>query len=104
MPTKNRSKPTHDLDEILILVNNPSTVHITERAYDDAVELGFASEYDIIRQVSKLTKSHFCYTMPSEKKPGEMQDVYQIDWNGNTLYIKLRISAYGKGVVISFHE
>jgi hypothetical protein len=101
---KDYSHPTYDLAELLGLINNPTRLHITERAYDDAVALGFASEYDIVRQVSKLTSANFCYTMPSEKKTGEMQDVYKMEWRDTVLYIKLRKSTYGKGVIISFHE
>ncbi|MGK2906467.1 MAG: type II toxin-antitoxin system MqsR family toxin [Desulfuromonadales bacterium] len=103
MSPKDHSQPTYDLAELLELINNPSRCHITERAWDDAVELGFASDYEIIRQVSKLTKINFQHTMPSEKKPGQMQDVYKIDWRDTVLYIKLRKSDIGQGVIISFH-
>jgi hypothetical protein len=103
LSSKDYSQPTYDLAELLDLINNPSRLHITERAFDDAVELGFASDYDIVRQVSKLTNANFCYTMSSEKKPGEMQDVYKMDWDDTVLYIKLRKSPYGEGVIISFH-
>jgi len=101
--SKDTSQPTYNLDELLDLINNPSRLHITERAWDDAMDLGFISEYDIVRQVSKLTKANFCHTMPSEKKLGQMQDVYKMDWQETILYIKLRKSDIGQGVVISFH-
>ena len=103
MSPKDYNQPTYDLTELLDLINNPSRFHITERAFDDAVELGFASDYDIVCQVSKITKNDFCYTMESEKKPGQMQDVYKMDWLDTVLYIKLRKSPYGEGVIISFH-
>lgn len=101
--SKDYSQPTYDLAELLDLINNPSRLHITERAWDDAMDLGFISEYDIVRQVSKLTKTNFFYTMPSEKKSGQMQDVYKMNWQDTILYIKLRKSDIGKGVIISFH-
>lgn len=101
--TKDRSKPTFPLEELLDLINHPARCHITDRAYEDAVNLGFASEYDIVKQVSKLRMVNFCHTMPSEKKRGEMQDVYKMDWKDDVIYVKLRKSAIGQGVVISFH-
>lgn len=100
---KDPNTPTYDLEELKELLCNPSTLHITERAWDDAVGLGFSSEWDIIKQILKIQRIHFFRTQSSEKKPGEYQDVYKVPWKDDELYIKLRKSPFGKGVIISFH-
>lgn len=46
--------------------------------------------------------SHFYKTMPAERAPGLMQDVYKIRYEGERVYLKLQISKSGHAVVIAF--
>jgi hypothetical protein len=73
---------------------------LTLPAEDGAMALGFDPDdvYDCI--VNFLSETHFYKTMESEKKPGLMQDVYHITYEGARLYVKLQVNVHA--VVISF--
>ena len=51
--------------------------------------------------MNQLNETHFYKTMPAEKKPGLMQDVYRITYQGRRLYLKLQV-VNGWAAVISF--
>jgi hypothetical protein len=94
-------KPTYPLDLIKGLMKEGDWF-LTVPAEDSALELGFDEEdvYDCI--VNNLAETHFYKTMESDKKPGLMQDVYYITYQGHRLYVKLQVRV--KAVVISFKE
>ena len=71
-------------------------------AMDAAVELGFDEEDMRDCIVNHLEETHFYKTMESEKKPGLMQDVYRITYQGERLYVKLQVVI--NAVVVSFKE
>ena len=71
-------------------------------AMDAAVELGFDEEDMRDCIVNHLEETHFYKTMESEKKPGLMQDVYGITYQGERLYVKLQVVI--NAVVVSFKE
>jgi motility quorum-sensing regulator / GCU-specific mRNA interferase toxin len=71
-------------------------------AMDAAVELGFDEEDMRDCIVNHLEEIHFYKTMESEKKPGLMQDVYRITYQGERLYVKLQVVI--NAVVVSFKE
>ena len=73
---------------------------LTETARDSVIELGFDDEdvYDCV--VNCLDDTHFFKTMAATTKPGLMQDVYYITYEGERLYVKLQVSV--EAVVVSF--
>ena len=75
---------------------------ITETALQGAAMMNFLDE-DIIDCITTcLGASHFYKTMPAERVPGLMQDVYKIRYEGKRVYLKLQISKSGHAVVIAF--
>lgn len=93
---------TYGLDWIKQLFRTKRWI-VTMTAARSALDLGLDDEdiFDCI--VNKLNGSHFYKTMPAEKKPGLMQDVYRITYRSHRVYLKLQI-ANGRAVVISFKE
>jgi hypothetical protein len=76
---------------------------VTITAENCALNLGLDDE-DIFDCVVKyLNETHFYKTMPAEKKPGLMQDVYRITYKNQRIYLKLQV-ANDWAVVISFKE
>lgn len=75
---------------------------LTTSALDTALELGFDADDVFDCVVNHLEESHFYKTMDSEKKPGLMQDVYYITYQGQRLYVKLQVNV--SAVVVSFKE
>ena len=73
---------------------------LTASATDSALELGFDADDVSDCIVMHLQESHFYKTMESEKKPGLMQDVYYITYEGHRLYVKLQVNV--QAVVVSF--
>ena len=76
---------------------------VTITAENCALNLGLDDEdiFDCI--VNYLNETHFYKTMPAEKKPGLMQDVYRITYKNQRIYLKLQV-ANDWAVVISFKE
>lgn len=75
---------------------------MTLSAEETALELGFDDEdvYDCI--VNHLAETHFYKTMESEKRQGQMQDVYYITYQDQRLYVKLQVNV--GAIVVSFKE
>jgi hypothetical protein len=94
---------TYDLEYIKALLSR-ERYHITKKAQKGATSLGYASDVDIIERVLKVLPTEIHKTMPAEKgPPGTMQDVYNsVDEEGQRIYIKLQISAFGDSVIVSF--
>jgi len=92
-------KPTYPLTLVKGLINDGSWV-LTAVAEDDAMALGF--DQDDVRDCicNHLSETHFYKTMPSEKNPKLMQDVYHITYENQPLYVKLQVNL--NAVVISF--
>jgi hypothetical protein len=93
--------PTYSLALIKGLMQDGSWF-ITGIAVDTAGALGFdeGDVYDCI--VNQLCETHFYKTMQAQNKPGTMQDVYHITYEGVRIYMKLQV--HGDAVVISFKE
>lgn len=92
-------KPTYSLVLIKGLMNDGSWSP-TESAVDTALEMGFdaGDVFDCI--VHYLEETHFYKTMPAEKIPGLMQDVYHITYQEQRVYVKLQVNV--QAVVVSF--
>ena len=77
---------------------------VTFAAVQAAALMGFLDE-DIADCIANfLEPTHFYKTMASEQKPGMMQDVYKITFEGKRVYLKLQINQSGLAVIISFKE
>jgi len=96
--------PTYDLEQLKELLKKEESRIITRRDRKEAVKLGYADDGDMVNRVLKLRPEEFHKTMPAEKFPSLMQDVYYTFDNSIKLYIKLQISYSGKGVIIAFKE
>lgn len=99
-----RFRPTYDLAEIQKKVRDGEWV-ITKLARDEAFKLEFDAT-DIKECVLDLTRADFSHSMPANRGPtsGLWQDVYNPDYDGLTLYVKLQVSAANRAVVIDFKE
>ena len=75
---------------------------ITETALQGAALMNFLDEEIIECVTTCLGDSHFYKTMPAERVPGLMQDVYKIRYEGERIYLKLQVSKSGHAVVIAF--
>jgi hypothetical protein len=95
-------EPTYPLDWIKQLLQQNRWI-VTTTALSSALDLGLDDEdiFDCI--VNHLNETHFCRTMPAQKKPGLMQDVYRITYKRQPIYLKLQV-ANDWAVVISFKE
>jgi len=94
-------KATYDLALVKGLIEDGSWI-LRESARDTVTELGFDDEDVRDCIVNHLEPSHFHKTMEAEKRPGLMQDVYYITYEGKRLYVKLQVD--GVVVVVSFKE
>jgi hypothetical protein len=78
---------------------------VTVSARQTAALLGFLDDEDILDCIlNHLQPSHFYKTMAAEQKPGLMQDVYKITYEGKRVYLKLQINQSGRAVIVSFKE
>jgi hypothetical protein len=73
---------------------------LRESAVDGALEIGFDEEDVFDCVVNYLEETHFYKTMPAEKNPALMQDVYHITYQDQRVYVKLQVNV--QAVVISF--
>ncbi len=96
------NEATYPLDEIRQLCQQKHWT-VTQSASDDALALGFDEEDIIDCIVNALAETHFYKTMPSEKRPELMQDVYRITYQGQRIYLKLQIVS-GWANIVSFKE
>lgn len=92
------SKPTHSLIVIQQRIVAGDWV-ATKKAFNCASALSF-DRSDIGDCVCALKASHFYKTMPSNTKPGAMQDVYKTIYCNVPIYVKVELS--DTAVVISF--
>jgi len=93
-------EPTYPLDEVKQLFQQNRWT-VTATAQTCALDLGLDDEDILDCIVNQLNETHFYKTMPAEKKPGLMQDVYRITYQGRRLYLKLQV-VNGWAAVISF--
>lgn len=96
---------THPLGRVKELIRR-NAYQITTRARRDAQEIGF-DEAEVVGCVIGLTPQEFHKTMPSERFPGRMQDVYRPTVSGRELYVKLQLTGSDHEeatVIISFKD
>ena len=92
--------PTYPLEDIKAAVRAGNWC-ATTRAFETALQI-WCEESDIRECVLALPPRSFHKTMPSEKMPGTMQDVYKTKHYSWPVYLKMQLDAAGTTVVISF--
>jgi len=97
-----KHKPGYLLSEIKELLNSEKSRIITRSSRNNAVSLGYADEEAMVARVQELKRTEFYKSMTSHNNSRLWQDVYKTSDGDIALYIKLQISADGKGVIISF--
>jgi len=94
---------TYDLEQIKGKIRQGRFV-VTAAALDGAFLLGF-DRYDIEECVLGIDDGDFYKTMPAEKRPGCMQDVYRPCYLTIHLYVKLQLTqSLEQAVVIAFKK
>jgi len=96
-------RPSYALLRVKELVRE-GKYRITVSAFQTAAFMGFLDEDITECIVDSLEPSHFYKTMAAEQKPGLMQDVYKITYEGKRVYLKLQINESGIAVIVSFKE
>jgi hypothetical protein len=77
-------------------------ISYSETALQGAALMNFLDEDIIDCVVAYLGDSHFYKTMPAQRVPGLMQDVYKIRYEGERVYLKLQVGKSGHAVVVAF--
>jgi hypothetical protein len=96
-------KPSYSLVQLKGLIGS-GKYRVTVSSFQSALLMGFSDE-DITDCIGNfLEPSHFYKTMAAEQRPGLMQDVYKITYEGKRVYLKLQISQSGHAVIVSFKE
>ena len=95
--------PTHDLEAIKAVFSEIKNLNITGSALRDAAALGYGRE-EIVEVIQSMETDHFYKTMPSEKVPGLMQDVYRVPDGGMELYVKFTSDTVTEFKLLSFKE
>jgi predicted nucleotidyltransferase len=91
-------KATYDLDELKKFIDEGNLV-ITPTCRKQYSRLDY-SDTAAVEIVKRLQTTDILKTMPSEKIPDLMQDVYRTKEKEDDLYIKLQKSSCGKKCVI----
>lgn len=97
------AQPSYDLATVKALIQDPKSYVLAQSALDGAWKLEM-DRYDIVECVLQLQPSDFFKTMPAERMPSLMQDVYKPTYLGVKMYVKVQITAGAMLVVISFKE
>jgi hypothetical protein len=96
-------RPTYSLLQVKQLFQENNYL-ITYTALQTAAAIGFLDDDILDCVVNHLDESHFYKTMPAEKLPGLMQDVYKLRYEGVRVYLKLQVNKGGCAVLVSFKE
>lgn len=89
-----KRKPHYDLKKFKGLFRKRNTRMITQTARKNAVEIGYASEEEILEVIKNLCNDSFYKSMTTHNNPKLWQDVYKYyDKEKNIrVYIKIQIS------------
>jgi len=96
-------RPTYDLEAIKTVFSNASALKVTGTALRDAFALGYGRQ-EIVDVIQTIKPGHFYKTMPSEKNPGLMQDVYRVPDGDLELYVKFTSDLIAEFKLLSFKE
>jgi motility quorum-sensing regulator/GCU-specific mRNA interferase toxin len=96
-------RPTHDLEAIKATFSNTTGLNVTGTALRNAFALGYGRQ-EIVDVIQTIKPGHFYKTMPSEKNPGLMQDVYRVPDGDLELYVKFTSDVVTEFKLLSFKE
>ena len=96
-------QPSYPLPRFKELVQQ-GKYRITVSAFQTAALIDFLDEDIVECIVEFLAPSHFYKTMAAEQRPGLMQDVYKITYEGKRVYLKVQINDIGSAVIVSFKD
>lgn len=96
-------KPTHDLEAIKAAFPTVKDLNVTGTALRNAFALGYGRQ-EIVDVIQAIERRHFYKTMPSEKNPGLMQDVYRVPDGEMELYVKFTSDLVTEFKLLSFKE
>lgn len=97
---KEKPKPHYLLNVLKELFRSEKTRHITRRAHEGAVNMGYMDDDAMLAVVEKLCPEHFYKSMTSYGNYKVWQDVYRYQDGEKSLYIKLQLSADGQEAVL----
>ena len=92
---------THDLLEFQIAMAH--ALRWTVVAQSGAAEVGF-DKADVKAALASMTAQMFYKTMESEKRPGQMQDVYHVPSRAGVLYVKFTDEGIKEFKLLSFKQ
>jgi motility quorum-sensing regulator/GCU-specific mRNA interferase toxin len=101
MPDDDRS--THDLEAIKAVFSNTNDLNVTSTALQAAFALGYGRQ-EIVDVIQTIKRGHFYKTMPSERNPDLMQDVYRVPDGDIELYVKFTSDLVTEFKLLSFKE
>jgi motility quorum-sensing regulator/GCU-specific mRNA interferase toxin len=96
-------RPTHDLEAIKSVFSNTRDLNVTGTALRNAFALGYGRQ-EIVDVIQTIEPGNFYKTMPSEKNPGLMQDVYRVPDGDLELYVKFTLDLIAEFKLLSFKE
>ena len=94
--------PKYELEHIKHLVRL-GRFYVTTQARLTAGRLEL-EERDIVDCVLALSPQDYCQSLPSTQRPDHFQDVYQPNFNGRKLYVKLQAPPDEYAAIVSFKE
>jgi motility quorum-sensing regulator/GCU-specific mRNA interferase toxin len=97
------NEPTHDLEAIKAAFLQAGDLNLTGTALRDAFALGYGRQ-EIVDVIQTINRQYFYKTMPSEKNPGLMQDVYRVPDGDLELYVKFTSDLVTEFKLLSFKE
>jgi motility quorum-sensing regulator/GCU-specific mRNA interferase toxin len=95
------NEPTHDLEAIKAAFLQADDLNLTGTALRDAFALGYGRQ-QIVDVIQTMDRRYFYKTMPSEKNPGLVQDVYRVPDGGIVLYVKFTSDVVTEFKLLSF--
>ncbi len=96
-------KSTHDLEVVKAAFSTVEDLNVTGTALRNAFALGYGRQ-EIVDVIQAIERGHFYKTMPSEKNPGLMQDVYRVPDREIELYVKFTSDLVTEFKLLSFKE
>ena len=92
---------THDLRDFQTAMAR--ALRWTGTAQGGAAEIGF-DKADVKAAIASMTTQMFYKTMESEKRPGQMQDVYHVPSRAGVLYVKFTDEGIKEFKLLSFKQ
>lgn len=98
-----KRKPSYRLGDIKAAFRSPAELSITVSAYLDATSLGF-DRAAIVDVIQAMEQDMFVKSMTTYADHRVWQDVYNVPWDDNVLYVKFQANVVASFTVMSFKE